>query len=119
MSDTMGIPRDESDLHHPPLFRVILALIIAPFVPVLPLFHMPPLVLLWAAISYSVAWPFFAPIYFILRRHVAMSIGVCIAMGAASAMMASLVATSCFDAIDIHLSPYSAGIGTAFSAFAE
>lgn len=119
MSDTMGISRDEMDLHHPPLFWVILALIIAPVVLALPLFEWPVGALLMAERSYAVAWLFFAPIYFILRWHVAISIGVCIAMGAASAMMASLAATSYFTAIDIHLSTYSAGIGTALSAFAE
>ncbi len=107
----------EATARNPSWFRAVLALIVAPAVPALPLFGFPPAAVIFAIMSYGVAWPFFAPMYFLLRRHFTMTIGMCLAAGVGAALMASLVATASADAIDIYLSAYSAGAKNAVAAF--
>jgi hypothetical protein len=67
----------------PSLRRVLLALIIAPAVPGLSLI-LPPAIAFAAFFGYGVAWPFFAPQYFALRRQIPFTLGTSLLMGVAA-----------------------------------
>jgi hypothetical protein len=110
----------EATASNPSLSRGIVALIVAPAVLALPLlllvgvFAIP-----FAITSYGVTWLFFAPIYFILRRHFIITTGMNLVIGVGAGLLASLIATASSEAIDIYLSAYSAAVAFAAAAFAS
>ncbi|MGO9545199.1 MAG: hypothetical protein ACLPPF_10435 [Rhodomicrobium sp.] len=109
----------EATANNPSLRRVILALIVAPAVPALAMFAVPAGVVIGGIVSYGVAWLFFAPMYFILRGRVAMSFGICIALGAAAGVLASLPAVAYIGAIEFYIYNYYGGLKIACVGFAK
>ena len=83
------------------------------------MFAVPAGIVIGGIVSYGVAWPFFAPMYFILRGRGAMSFGTCIALGAGAGVLASFPAVAYIGAIDIYIYNYHVGLKMACEAFAQ
>lgn len=102
---------------NPSALRVIIALLVAPAIPAMPGLVLPVMSIIIATTSYTAFLLFFAPLYFIVRRHVAIYFGACLVIGAAATVLCSLLFLARFEAIDIYLRFPVLGVSPIFSSF--
>src|SRR3974377_1339724 len=102
-------------LLQPPLWRIILALIGASIAIAVATFVLNPITgIIWILFFWGTIWFFFAPLYVILRRDVAVSIIGVLNVGVAAALMASLVFIAYRDSTDIYFSTTAGAIRIIF-----